>query len=142
MKSIGQRVRYVRTEKGLTLEELARRAGISKSFLWAVENDKSNISGVHLLQVANVLGASVDYLLKGGEGGPPCSTDAPIEISQELKEAAEELHLSFRDTHTLLQAHQAILARRGGKEVETKMTTEKWKKLWAGIKDIVTREAR
>lgn len=136
MKSIGDRIRHVRTERNFTLEELAKRAEISKSFLWSVENDKSDISGANLLRIANALGASVDYLLKGGTGSAPAT--APIEISQELSKAAEELHLSFRDTHALLQAQHAILARRGGREVEAAMSAEQWKKLWTGIKDFIS----
>lgn len=65
METIGQRLQYLRTSRGLTLEQLAERAGVSKSFLWEVEKDRTGISGERLLRVANVLSASLDFLLRG-----------------------------------------------------------------------------
>jgi len=44
---------------------LAETAAISKGFLSDVENNKRNISSEYLLRIANSLGTSVDYLLKG-----------------------------------------------------------------------------
>ena len=64
-QSVGERLRYVREQQGLSLDRLADKAEVSKSFLSGVENGKSGISGERLLKVANVLGASLDYLLRG-----------------------------------------------------------------------------
>ena len=52
LDTLGQRLNYIRTQMGLTLEALAGRSGLSKSFLWEVEQDRSGISGRRLLQVA------------------------------------------------------------------------------------------
>ena len=57
LDTVGRRLNHVRVERGFTLEGLANRAGLSKSFLWEVEHDRSGISGRRLLQVANALGA-------------------------------------------------------------------------------------
>ena len=89
-ETVGQRINYVRTEQGLTLEGLAQRAGLSKSFLWEVENDRSGISGNRLLQLADALGASIDYLLRGGSS-PEIDESRSVEIPTELSEVAEEL---------------------------------------------------
>src|SRR5437870_4470715 len=43
MTTIGERLSYIRTQKGLTLEQLAQTAGISKSFLWEVDHVRKNI---------------------------------------------------------------------------------------------------
>lgn len=130
-ESVGQRINYVRTELGLTLEGLAQRAGMSKSFLWEVENDRSGISGSRLLQVAEVLGASVDYLLKGGS---PPQNDAPksIEIPSELSEVAEELGLSFRQTLTLLDVDRSIVARRGSRS-RVRRNRDDWRSLYEAV---------
>lgn len=117
------------------MEELAKKAGISKSFLWAVENDKSDIGGENIINIANALGASVDFILRGGKEEQHKTT--PIEIPRQLSEIAEELGLSFRETHALLQAHRSIIARRGGRTDLETMTPEQWKKLWAGIKEFI-----
>jgi transcriptional regulator with XRE-family HTH domain len=41
---VGQRIKKLRLEQGLTLSELARRAGISKSLLSQIEHSKTNPS--------------------------------------------------------------------------------------------------
>ena len=74
METVGQRINYVRTQQGLSLERLAQQAGVSKSFLWEVEQNRSGISGNRLLQVADALHASVEYLLRGGSNAV---TDEP-----------------------------------------------------------------
>src|SRR5580765_4816031 len=89
--TVGGRIRHVRTQRGFTLEQLAEKAEISKSFLWDVEQG-SDISGERLLRVANALGASLDYLTRGealSEYKP-----ASVEIPAELHALAEEMGLS------------------------------------------------
>lgn len=133
MKTVGERIRFVRNERGLTLDDLAKKAGISKSFLWAVENDKSDIGGENLINITNALGASVEFILKGGRQD---MENEPVEIPSELSEAAQSLGLTFRQTLTLLTAHQSLVARRSMKQ-EIEMTRDQWKKLWEGIKEFV-----
>lgn len=134
MKTVGDRIRHVRNERGLTLEALAEKTGISKSFLWSVENDKSDISGGNLLLLADALDASVDFILRGS--GKEAAPTPAIEVPRELIQAAEKLGLSFRDARALLQAHESLLARRSSK-TEAAMTVERWEKLWHDIKDYI-----
>ncbi|ADU29907.1 helix-turn-helix domain-containing protein [Evansella cellulosilytica] len=62
---IGERVKRYRKEAGMTLTELADKAGVAKSYLSALErNIQTNPSIQFLEKVANVLGLSIDYLLK------------------------------------------------------------------------------
>lgn len=126
-------MRHVRTERGLTLDQLAERAGLSKSFIWEVEQDRTGISGEKLLRLANVLGASLDYLLRGE---PSQETFRPpvIEIPRELSDLAEELHLSHRQTLALLEVNRSILARRSTNKARTSMTKEDWRRLYSGVK--------
>ena len=69
-------------------EQLAERAGLSKGFLSDLENNKRNIGSQNLLKIANVLGASVDYLLRG-EAAETANAE-PIVIPPELSQAAGE----------------------------------------------------
>lgn len=135
MSTVGQRIRAIRKEKGLSLDDLAKDTKMSKSFLWSLENDESDISGKYLVTLATVLGASLDYLLKG-EGDHPRGTSIRVEVPAELIDFAEHEGLSFAETHALLRAHTSVLARRSDKP-EEKMTYENWAKLWNGIKGII-----
>ena len=130
-ETVGQRISYVRTQQGLTLEGLAQRAGLSKSFLWEVEHDRSGISGNRLLQMADVLGASVDYLLRGGSS-PEIDESRSVEIPTELSEVAEELGLSFRHTRILLDVDRSIVARRGSRAGARK-NKDAWRSLYEAV---------
>lgn len=40
MKTLGDRIRFFRNDRGWSLEELSRRAGMSKDALWKIETDQ------------------------------------------------------------------------------------------------------
>ncbi|MGB6831180.1 MAG: helix-turn-helix transcriptional regulator, partial [Terracidiphilus sp.] len=58
----GQRVRQLRSEHGLTQEQLAERAGISVDFLSLIERGKSSPSFENLDELADALEVSVAEL--------------------------------------------------------------------------------
>ena len=64
MKNIGPRVVALRTEKGFSLSELARKSEISKSLLHRIENqDGSNPELETLQKISRALGITVGELL-------------------------------------------------------------------------------
>jgi transcriptional regulator with XRE-family HTH domain len=133
MATVGERIREIREELQINQEQLADRASLSKGFLSDVENNKRNIGSENLLKIANVLGASVDYLLRG-EVSESAGTE-PVVIPPELSQAAEELELSYAATIELLEAHRSVIARRSNKGLR-KFTVEDWKKLHEAIKKV------
>lgn len=60
---VGEVIRQLRQQRGLSLRELAEQAGLSRSFLGAVERGRSDIAVGRLAQVAAVLGHDVASLL-------------------------------------------------------------------------------
>jgi transcriptional regulator with XRE-family HTH domain len=133
MPTVGERIREIREELQMNQEQLAERASLSKGFLSDVENNKRNIGSGNLLKIANVLGASVDYLLRG-EISESAGTE-PVVIPPELSQAAEELELSYAATMELLEAHRSVIARRSNKGLR-KFSVEDWKKLHEAIKKV------
>ncbi len=131
--SVGQRLQNVRANKKLTLDQLAKRAGISKSFLWEVEHDNSGISGEKLLRVANALGASLDFLLKGERAPENYQAPSVIEIPGELSDMAEDLGLTYKQTLAVLEIESSIIARRSTKSHHQKSKGD-WQKLYLGVK--------
>ena len=126
-------MREIREKRGLTQDQLANQAKISKSFLSEIENNKRNISSQALLRIAKILGASVDYLLTGESR--ETTTKGPITIPPELSRAAEELQLSFNQTLDLLEAQRSIIARRAHKSIKN-LTVEDWKELHKTLKRV------
>ena len=137
LDTLGQRVNHIRTQKGLTLEALADRSGLSKSFLWEVEQDRSGISGRRLLQVADALNASVEFLLRGGSA-PQEYEPQSIEVPLSLGELAEEVGLTYRQTLTLLEIEGSIVARRGGSRGSK--GKEDWRSLYLAVKPFLEDE--
>lgn len=130
----GKRIREIREKRGLTQEELAKKAGMSKGFLSDVENDKTNIGSQGILKLANELGASVDYLL-AGRVAKNVETKK-IVIPQDLSQAAEDLKLSYSTTLDLLNTFNSAVARRG-KTFHKELTVDGWKKFYEAIKEAI-----
>lgn len=61
---LGQKIRQLREEKGLSLNGLAEEAGISKAYLSQLENDVSKQPSAEiLLKIASALGITIADLL-------------------------------------------------------------------------------
>jgi transcriptional regulator with XRE-family HTH domain len=131
METTGQRIRKLREDKGLTLDQLSERAGISKGFLSDAENGNRNMSSQNILKIANELNASLDYLLRGADVPPP--NPEPVTIPPELTHLAREMDLSFTQTEALLAAHRSVIARRSNEERKTP-TVEDWKDMYQTLK--------
>lgn len=133
MATVGERVKDVRENKGLTQEQLSQASGVSKSFLSEIENNKTNPGGQTLLQIANALGASVDYLLEGKSS--ESQSKESVVIPPTLSRLAEKLNLSYSQTIELLEAHNSVVARRS-KNSQKDLTEEEWKKFHDTIKKL------
>ena len=133
MPTPGDRIREAREQKEWTQEQLADKAQISKGFLSDVENNKRNVSAENALKIADALGASLDYLMRGERAGHSAARE-PVLIPPELSQAAQELGLSYRETLTLLDAHEAVVARRS-MQSSRRRTAEDWKKLHQAIEE-------
>jgi len=134
MPTTGDRIREIRERRRMTQDDLAEAAGLSKGFVSDVENNKRNIGSQGLLKIANALGASIDYLLRGETKGPATAAE-PVVIPPELSRAAGELRLSYSETLELLEAHQSVVARRSVKATRS-FSVEDWKDLYRAIKKV------
>ena len=62
---LGEKLRELRKERQLTLEKLAEQAGLSKSYLWELENRESQRpSAEKLTALADVLGVAAAYFIE------------------------------------------------------------------------------
>lgn len=135
MATVGDRIREIREELGLTLDKLAEKTGISKGFLSDVETGKRDISSEYLLKIADVMGASLDYLLRGENSASTSARQKPVEIPSELSEAAQQLKLSYAQTLELLEANQSVVARRSSKSLK-RFGVDDWKELYKAIRKV------
>lgn len=62
---LGEKLRDLRKERGLTLDKLAEMASLSKSYLWELENRESQRpSAEKLTALADALGVAATYFLE------------------------------------------------------------------------------
>jgi transcriptional regulator with XRE-family HTH domain len=127
---LGMRLTELRESRDLTQKQLAEKAGFSVAFLSDVENGKRNLSSGKLLRLADELGASLDYLLRGEHSS--VRERRPVEIPPELDEAAQEQGWTYQDAVTLLQARHLIKARRSpdGSDVPKTFKRQDWLDLY------------
>lgn len=110
MGGLSDRIRGRRRGLGWTQDELARRAGISKGFVSDLENGKRRVGADLLLDIAEALGVTLDYLMKGGD--PEDAAASQIEIPSTLAKLAGDEDLTFAQTLALLRMRAQIIAQR------------------------------
>jgi transcriptional regulator with XRE-family HTH domain len=65
LRRVGKNIRLLRVEHDLPQDGLARDAGIERTHFSALEKGRHNPSLLTLLKVADALGVSLSYLLRG-----------------------------------------------------------------------------
>jgi y4mF family transcriptional regulator len=133
MAAIGERIRERRTKLGWTQEQLAQTAGISKSFLSELESGKRSVSADKLLDLAQALGVSLDYLMTG-QGNEP--KHGEVHIPASLAKFAAEAGISFRQALTLLEMQRQIMFHRSASKRES-LDKIDWRKFFECVKEFI-----
>ncbi len=123
-RGIGSRIRRYRQEQGLSLSQLAKKAGISKGYLWSLEHEddtQSRPSANTLYAVADALGVLMSDLY-----GRTLEHDAQnTEIPDSLRDFAESNNLPDADVRML-----ASVQFRG----EQPTTSQRWAYIYNAIR--------
>jgi DNA-binding XRE family transcriptional regulator len=130
MATVGDRIKARRLELGWTQEELANKAKISKGFLSDLENGRRNVGADTLLDLANALGLSLDYLMTGEIAE---TEGRALEIPTALATLASKEGLTFRQTRQLLGMRQQIVAHRSNTDPDTSAAFD-WPRFYASVK--------
>lgn len=67
----GSRIRALRRQRGMTLQQVGELAGLSKPFLSQVERDKVSPAVASLASIAKALGVSMNYFVDVPADGAP-----------------------------------------------------------------------
>ncbi len=94
----GERLRALRAQKGLTQEETAERLNISLRYYQMLERGEKLGSIDVLIAACELLGCSLDYLLRGrlGEGDDPIAVRLNGLTPQRRADAAKILDLMIK----------------------------------------------
>jgi transcriptional regulator with XRE-family HTH domain len=103
-EQLGTRVKELRRRRGLTLEELAERAGVSRAMISKVERGEKNPTLVVTAKVAEGLGVTLSELLR-------------VEERREIVVVPREKRMVMRDSDTGFE-RQLLSPTFGGRGVE------------------------
>ncbi len=77
---VGAQIQRMRSELGLTLDDLSRAAGVSKSMLSDIERDKANPTIAVAWRLTNALGVSLDQLFAQQKAPEAIAVAGPHDI--------------------------------------------------------------
>ena len=77
---VGEQIQRLRSERKMTLDDLSRAAGVSKSMLSEIERDKANPTIAVAWRLTNALGVSLDSLFAPQKAPEPIAVSGPHEI--------------------------------------------------------------
>jgi transcriptional regulator with XRE-family HTH domain len=101
-EKIGTKIRALRLEQKLTLDQLAEKAGASKSYLWELENkDPPRPSAEKLAGIAKALGVTVDYFM-GADTPQELQSAEDIAFFREYQSMSPPLKAKLRQMRKLL----------------------------------------
>lgn len=133
--SLAERLRRARKENGLTLDKLAVDSGLSKTYLWELENDAEGVkkpSADTLMKLVGPLRTTIADLL----GRPTVQVNAEqFEISDSLEEFLDWMQKTDRELSRDEVRDLAAMRFRGGQP----KTRDEWDDLYRTLNRITQR---
>ena len=94
--ALGEKIRNLRKELGLTLDQLADDTGSSKSYIWELENkNPPRPSAEKLIKIADRLQTTIEFLLDDGDAVTK-EDAADASFYREYKKMTPETKEEFR----------------------------------------------
>jgi len=131
----GDRIKAMRIERKLTQDRLATDAGISTGFLSDLENGKSNVGADKLLDIAEALDVSLDYLMKGEQEKGP-SKDVPMALPASLVRLASREGLTINQIRQLMVMQRQVIAFRNDLKSINPESFD-WEQLFGSLKNYI-----
>lgn len=115
-ESVGERIKALRTEQGMTLAELSEKARVSVSYLSQIERDKTTPSLTTLTGIARVFDVGLRYFFETdahiahvvrareeGDGFYPGDSSCQVRLTSEAANDKIEVYRVVLEPHTPLQ---------------------------------------
>ena len=128
-QDLGKRIRSRRSEVGLTIDQLAQEAKVSKAYLSQLENGTSTKpSASKLYDIAIALETNMAQLL--GKTIPIENSNLHVEIPSNLSKIAKRFGID-----DLMLKRLAMIQNREGSSLDI-VSEDKWTSLWLAVKQI------
>ena len=130
--NIGDNIKKYRQIRGLTLPDLATKAGVSKAFLWEIESGKSKRPGAEMLfKIAEALDVTIAHLM-GKEPGKEAMDLIEPEINDGLRAFINERKVQGSPLDPEEIKSLSYVQLRGGRPT----TKEQWSLVYGMLKEI------
>jgi transcriptional regulator with XRE-family HTH domain len=132
MATLGDRIRDCRQARGWRLEDLSKKAGVSKGFLSDLENNKQKNAGLNYIRaIAGALDVSLHFLTSGRTATP---IDAEVQLPASLVDFAKEEQLTVTQTMMLLDARRQIVSHRSNGSKSDDLENFNWRMFYQALK--------
>jgi transcriptional regulator with XRE-family HTH domain len=105
-KNMGERIRALRLEKGLTQVELGKRMGMTQSNVSEIERGIRGLTVRQLLQLSAILSTSTDTILLGSSSPENGTSSLSLRV---LRRARRIQELPLRKQRALLETVDALI---------------------------------
>lgn len=102
--SIGPRLKALRIQNGLKVDELAEQLDLTKSVLWSYELNKKEPSISHLIKISRYFNVTIDYLLHS-EG-----ERVPIDLQKDVDQFFDRYSLTLGERDITKEEWQETMA--------------------------------
>lgn len=85
--SLGMRIRELRNKHSLTMEELGKKLGVTKTAIFNWENENRTPDKDSIIRISELFGVTTDYLL----GVSDRENEMPYYINEDTAELAQEI---------------------------------------------------
>ncbi len=105
--SISNRLKELRLERGLSVKELAKEAGVSPPYIWQIEGGRRQNPGAEKLQkLATALRVTIAELIDSAQGiGPEALKDAPPQLTAFVRSRGKKVGVQKEDVEMLKRVH-------------------------------------
>jgi len=136
--NVGKKIQTLRVEKGLSLPQLAEKAGVSKGFVFQIEDDeKTNPSLETLNKIAKALDVTLADLLEKETVLAKRIVVVPDDLEPSLREFIDDRNAQGQPVDTNAIQALYVLQHRKGKSPKTK---EDWRYVYESIERVFKRK--
>ena len=107
--SIGERVKFLRTEKGMTLVGLGDKINLSTSYLSQIERDRTNPSLTTLMNIARALNVDPRYFFESGDDTTLVIRAGQVCPPKIINSEMVRYSLSSTDSSDTLQVYRIVI---------------------------------
>jgi len=107
--SIGERIKFLRTDKGMTLASLCEKVNLSKSYLSQIERDRTNPSLTTLMNIAKAFDIDPRYFFESGDDTTLVQRADQVFQSEIITPEIIRYPLSPINASNTLQAYKVVI---------------------------------